>query len=44
MAWGVRTSTGIYRNDESYKCGGIPTDALIAAAARAFAAGDALGL
>src|SRR5258708_5124264 len=32
-----------YRNDGSYKCGGIPLDSLITAAARALAAGDPLG-
>src|SRR6266853_768983 len=32
-----------YRNDGSYKCGGIPMDSLITAAARALAAGDPLG-
>src|SRR6266702_3867872 len=31
------------RNDGSYKCGGIPMDSLITAAARALAAGDPLG-
>src|ERR1700748_2786254 len=31
------------RNDESYKCGGIPMDSLITAAARALAIGDPLG-
>src|ERR1700720_2571076 len=31
------------RNDESYKCVGIPMDSLITAAARALAAGDPLG-
>jgi hypothetical protein len=31
-----------YRNDGSYKCGGIPMDPPITAAARALAAGDAL--
>ena len=30
-------------NGESYKCGGIPMDSLISAAARALAAGDPLG-
>src|SRR5713101_6370672 len=32
-----------YRNDGSDKCGGIPMDSLITAAARALAAGDPLG-
>src|SRR6266545_419095 len=31
------------RNDGSYKCGGIPMDSLITAAARALAAGDPFG-
>src|SRR5207244_6576780 len=39
-----RDDLGIgYRNDGSYKCGGIPMDSLITAAARALAAGDPLG-
>src|SRR5215468_341516 len=37
-----RLSAG-YRNDGSDKCGGIPMDSLITAAARALAAGDPLG-
>src|SRR6267378_3144372 len=32
-----------HRQDGSYKCGGIPMDSLITAAARALATGDALG-
>src|SRR4051794_22232256 len=37
------TVTAGYRNDGSDKCGGIPMDSLITAAARALAAGDPLG-
>src|SRR5436190_2765159 len=37
------TERGSYNERGSYKCGGIPMDSLITAAARALAAGDPLG-
>src|SRR5947208_10598102 len=37
------TERGSYNERGSYKCDGIPMDPLIAAAARALAAGDPLG-
>src|SRR6478735_8680276 len=39
----VRQSSGGLRNGGSDKCGGIPMDSLITAAARALAVGDPLG-
>src|SRR6478735_7887548 len=39
----VRQSSGGLRNGGSDKCGGIPMDSLITAAARALATGDPLG-
>src|SRR3989442_11433458 len=41
--WSWDTFSAGYRNGGSDKCGGIPMDSLITAAARALAAGDPLG-